>query len=82
MHSSNAALNKWTENAAIDLATDDIRVNAVVPGVVESGMNATTKKDNPGLGQYYQERIPLDKMGAPADIVSMVLYLASIKPIG
>ena len=75
--SSKAALNKWTENAAIDLAPFGIRVNAVAPGVVESGMNATTKTDNPELWQYYQQRIPLGKMGAPTDIASMVLYLAS-----
>lgn len=75
--SSKAALNKWTENAAIDLAPYGIRVNAVAPGVVESGMNATTKVDNPDLWQYYEERIPLGKMGAPSDIAPLVLFLAS-----
>ena len=77
--SSKAALNKWTENASLDLAPYGIRVNAVLPGIIEAGMNAKNAKFNP---EYWHERtknIPLKRPGQPIDIANMVLFLISDK---
>ncbi|MCF6766235.1 glucose 1-dehydrogenase [Thiotrichales bacterium 19S3-7] len=74
---SKAAMNKWTKNAALNLAEYGIRVNAIAPGVIKSGMNETTENSNPKLWQYYLSNIPLKRAGMPVDISNMALFLAS-----
>jgi NAD(P)-dependent dehydrogenase (short-subunit alcohol dehydrogenase family) len=77
--SSKSAMNKWTKNAALNLAEYNIRVNAIAPGVIQSGMNENTSETDPELWAYYQKNIPLKRTGTPKDIVEMVLFLASEK---
>lgn len=77
--SSKAALNKWTQNAALHLAAHGIRVNTVSPGVIKSGMNETTAQTNPELWAQYLSQIPLKQTGTPVDVANMVLFLASDK---
>lgn len=77
--SSKAAVNKWTENGALDLAQYGIRMNTIAPGVIESGMNQNTAKTDPALWGYYQESIPLKRTGTPEDIANFALFLASKK---
>ena len=74
---SKAAMNKWTENAALDLAEYGIRVNAIGPGVIESGINEHTVTTDPELWNYYLNKIPLKRTGTPSDIANMALFLAS-----
>lgn len=75
--SSKAAVNKFTQNAALELAKHGIRVNAISPGVIESGMNEETAQSNPELWQEYLNKIPLRRVGAPNDISNAVLFLLS-----
>lgn len=77
--SSKAAMNKWTQNAALDLSRHQIRVNAISPGVIASGMNEDTETTNPELWDSYIKSIPLQRPGTPHDIANMVMYLASNK---
>jgi NAD(P)-dependent dehydrogenase (short-subunit alcohol dehydrogenase family) len=74
---SKAAMNKWTQNIALNLAEHGIRVNAIAPGVIQSGMNEDTEKSNPELWNYYINNIPLKRPGSSADISNMALFLAS-----
>ena len=74
---SKAAVNKFTQNSALELAKHGIRVNTVAPGVIEAGMNAETKSNNPELWQEYQQKIPLSRTGIPEDVAEAVLFLAS-----
>ncbi len=74
---SKAAMNKWTKNAALDLAEQGIRINAIAPGVIEAGMNENTVKTDPDLWAQHQRRIPLGRAGKPDDITQMILFLAS-----
>lgn len=75
--SSKAAVNKWTENVALNLAASGIRVNVIAPGVIEAGMNGATAQENPELWESYMKGIPMGKPGQPADIANMALFLAS-----
>ena len=75
---SKAALNKITQNSAIELAKHGIRVNAVAPGVVASGMNEEKMKD-PEVAARYKAKTPLGRNGRPEDIANMVCYIASEK---
>jgi len=75
---SKAALNKITQNSAIELAKHGIRVNAVAPGVVAAGMNEEKMKD-PEVVARYNAITPLGRNGTPEDIANMVCYIASDK---
>lgn len=74
---SKAAMNKWTQNAALDLAPHSIRVNTIAPGLIATGMNENTEAENPQQWAVFLGRIPLGKAGQPKDIVNMALFLAS-----
>lgn len=76
---SKAAMNKWTQNAALNLAEYGIRINTIAPGVIESGMNQDTATINPDLWDYFTRNIPLKRAGTPEDIANMALFLASEK---
>jgi len=65
-----AAMQRATESAALDLAPHGIRVNAVGPGATE-----VRNPDNPN--RALGERIPLGRMGMPADIGKAVAWLLS-----
>ena len=75
--SSKAAMNKWTQHAALNLAEHGIRVNTIAPGVIEAGMNQDTASTNPELWNAYVNNIPLKRIGTPNDIANMALFLAS-----
>ena len=75
--SSKAAMNKFTQNSALELAEYGIRVNAIAPGAIESGMNENAAKSNPELWKEYVGKIPLMRAGSPTDICNMALFLLS-----
>jgi len=72
--STKSAINKFTETAAIELAPENIRVNAVgagwVPVESEKQMNEEEKK----RGLYH---LPIGRFGLPDDIGEMCAFLAS-----
>jgi NAD(P)-dependent dehydrogenase (short-subunit alcohol dehydrogenase family) len=87
--SSKAGLNMMTKVAALELAPHDIRVNAVVPGLIDSNRVNVVEKttaDAEGLGYVeYRRRIiaerelgiPLKRAGTPEDMANAVAYLVS-----
>lgn len=75
--SSKAGVNILTKTAALEFAGDNIRVNAVLPGGVDTeGARASTAE--PAEGPITQQgRMPLGRIGAPADIANAVLFFAA-----
>ena len=67
---SKAAVVGLTRYLAAYWADKGIRVNALVPGGVESGQNETFK-------QKYSARVPMGRMARPQEMVGAVLWLAS-----
>ncbi|KAA9400720.1 SDR family oxidoreductase [Haloarcula sp. CBA1131] len=76
--STKGAIKMITQGAAIELADEDIRVNAVAPGHIatEFGSGAEQKEDSVAAGDLVKP-IPLDRPGYPSDIAPVVLFLAS-----
>lgn len=69
-----------TRAMALDHATDGIRVNSVAPGVIASSYydKMFETVENPEeFKKGLAARSPLNKMGEPKDIASMILFLAS-----
>lgn len=62
--------------AALDLAPERIRVNAVSPGIVNTRLAAHLVQD-PVAGPEFLKRVPLGRYAEPADIASAVAFLAS-----
>lgn len=69
-----AAVANFTISLAREVARLGILVNAVAPGFMETDMVAEAWQTN---GPKILERIPLGRIGDPAEIASAVLYLAS-----
>lgn len=69
-----AALDHFTELAAIDLAPR-IRVNAVAPGSIDTDALASVLDDS--MREKMTSMTPLRRLGRVEDIAAAVLYLAS-----
>ena len=77
---SKAGLLGLTRGMALDFAKDGVRVNAVCPGAVQSGMMEAFLKDEPDPEQMIKKigsSIPLGRVGQPEDIATAVYFLAS-----
>ena len=68
------AVNGITKSLARELAKDQIRVNAVEPGVTRTDMVAALPKE---MVERISAGIPLGRMGEPLDIANAYLFLAS-----
>ena len=71
---SKAAIVHLTSDLAAQWAHHGIRVNAVAPGSVETGMTETLTED---VQQKLLDGILLHRFGKPAEIVATVALLAS-----
>lgn len=69
-----AGLIGFTKSLAKELASRNVRVNAVAPGFIETDMT----KDLPLDGMA--EHIPLKRLGSPDDIAKAVKFLAEDAP--
>ncbi len=73
---SKGAVRIFTKVTAAQHAKDKIRCNSVHPGPVDTEMFHAAFTDKEAMARRLQ-RIPLGRMGTVAEIVSLVLYLAS-----
>ncbi|WP_077211776.1 SDR family NAD(P)-dependent oxidoreductase [Bacillus dakarensis] len=74
--SAKAGVEMLTKNAALELARENIRVNALLPGLVESPLTAPLV-ENKEIKDAYLERIPLGRAAQPDDMTGPALFLAS-----
>ena len=72
---SKAALNHLTRAMALELARHRIRVNALAPGYIETGINREFFASE--AGQALIKRIPQRRIGQPEDLDAPLLLLAS-----
>lgn len=74
-HASKGAVRIFTKAAAIQYASDNIRVNSVHPGPVDTAMLSSARSED-----AIRERLaetPLGRIGRPEEVAYGVLYLAS-----
>ena len=72
--SSKGAIIAMTKSLGFELAPFHIRVNAVAPGVVQTGMVADL---GPREKKSFSRTIPLGRLGKPEDIAAAMAFLAS-----
>jgi NAD(P)-dependent dehydrogenase (short-subunit alcohol dehydrogenase family) len=61
---------------AADYAPDGIRINAIIPGTLDTPMNAKEFSE-PGARDKYLPRIPARRLGLASDIAGMATFLAT-----
>ncbi|WP_306212852.1 SDR family NAD(P)-dependent oxidoreductase [Actinoplanes sp. RD1] len=73
------AVRGLTRTAALELGRDNIRVNAIVPGVVETPFitEPAAGSDAPIGDLYSPEPFAVPRLGQPADVTALLLFLAS-----
>jgi len=69
---SKAGLLGLTRSVALELASRGVCVNAVAPGFIETDMTASITE---GAAQELTQKIPLKRIGTPAEIALAVDYL-------
>ncbi|GJE95067.1 SDR family oxidoreductase [Phanerochaete sordida] len=76
---SKAAVNNMAQTAAYQLRNTDIRVNAICPGLIETGMTAGTfaYAASRGTTNRIGQLNPTGRYGVAQEIANMALFLAS-----
>jgi NAD(P)-dependent dehydrogenase (short-subunit alcohol dehydrogenase family) len=75
---SKAGILGLTRATALDYATRNIRVNAIMPGVIETPMTQEgVFVKTPGLEQVLLAQHPIGRFGRPEEIASVALFLCS-----
>lgn len=70
---SKAGVIAFTKSAAKELASRNVRVNAVAPGFIETKMTEALPED---IRNKMLEAIPMKRFGAPDDVARVVAFLA------
>ena len=71
---SKAGLIGLTKAIAIEIASRNITVNAVAPGFIETPMTDVLSAE---VKEDLKKRVPLGRMGTPADVTAAIIFLAS-----
>ena len=77
---SKGGINALTQQAAVEYAARGIRVNAIIPGTILTGMNEGILREHPdpdGLMAEWTRMHPIGRIGQPEEVATAVLYLAS-----
>lgn len=75
-NASKAAVINLVRAAAMDYGSQGIRINAVAPGPVETGMTAHLAT-RPEVHHALRRRIPLQRWGQPEELAEAIWFLAS-----
>lgn len=75
-NAAKGAVTNFTRALAIDHASENIRVNAVCPGPIETALLRPVLA-SPAAAEEYAKLIPMGRVGQPEEIAGVVAFLAS-----
>ena len=76
---SKGAIASFTKTMAVDHAAQGIRVNALMPGVIDTPMPARSLKryaDPEAMRTFWKHRHPMGRIGQPDEVARAALFLA------
>jgi NAD(P)-dependent dehydrogenase (short-subunit alcohol dehydrogenase family) len=76
--SAGAGIGMLTKVAAEELTAVGIRVNAVAPGIVNTGITAEAMK-NRALVERFEAKNPFGRVGQPTAIADVIIFLSNDK---
>ena len=74
--SAKAGVEMLTKNAALELAQHNIRVNAILPGLVSTPLTSGLTQVE-AINEAYMERIPMRRAGNPDEMAGPAMFLVS-----
>jgi NAD(P)-dependent dehydrogenase (short-subunit alcohol dehydrogenase family) len=75
-NASKAAVHMLTKSLASDCAVDNIRVNAIAPGYIETDMTNAGLAD-PEWGPVWRQMTPMGRAGTAEEVAMGALFLCS-----
>jgi 2-deoxy-D-gluconate 3-dehydrogenase len=74
---SKGGIVQLTRALACAWARDNIQVNAVLPGWIDTALTQRARKDIPGLHENVLRRTPAGRWGEPKDLAGIAVFLSS-----
>jgi 2-deoxy-D-gluconate 3-dehydrogenase len=74
---SKGAIVQLTRSLATAWAGDNIQVNAVLPGWIDTALTRRAREELKGLDERVHSRTPAGRWGEPADLAGIAVFLAS-----
>jgi NAD(P)-dependent dehydrogenase (short-subunit alcohol dehydrogenase family) len=66
-----------TKGAALEYISDNIRINALCPGIIKTPMHDERLSTTPGLEKIMLSMIPMGKFGKPEEVAAAVMWMCS-----
>jgi 2-deoxy-D-gluconate 3-dehydrogenase len=66
-----------TYSLALAWVNDNIRVNAILPGWIDTPLTRNLRSKVPNVDRFIKERVPMGRWGKPADLMGATIFLAS-----
>jgi 2-dehydro-3-deoxy-D-gluconate 5-dehydrogenase len=73
---SKGGVMQLTRSLAVAWAADNIQVNAILPGWIDTDLTVRARADIPGLNERVLARTPAARWGVPADLAGIAVFLA------
>jgi 2-deoxy-D-gluconate 3-dehydrogenase len=74
---SKGGILSLSRSLAVAWARDNIQVNCILPGFIDSGLSAEGRREIPGFQEAVEARTPLGRWGNPIDLAGTAIFLAS-----
>ena len=74
---SKGGLVQLARSFATAWASDNIQVNAILPGWIDSDMAKSARREHAGLEERVLSRTPAGRWGQPSDVAGAAVFLAS-----
>lgn len=74
---SKGGIVQLTRSLAVAWAPDNIQVNAILPGWIDTDLTRQARKDLPGLNERVLAGTPVGRWGEPGDLAGVAVFLAS-----
>jgi 2-deoxy-D-gluconate 3-dehydrogenase len=74
---SKGGILQLTRSLAVAWSRDNIQVNCIMPGWINTGLSAVGKREVPALNGMVLARTPAARWGEPEDLTGTAIFLAS-----
>ncbi|MDA8049739.1 MAG: glucose 1-dehydrogenase [Rhodospirillales bacterium] len=74
---SKGGIMQTTRALAVAWARDNIQVNAILPGWIDTELTRTAREQVPGLDERVLARTPAGRWGSPEDFAGIAVFLAA-----